>query len=92
MIASFVWRLEHVTLPLDDETVLLVDEAAMTSDSDMVKLLVAAEAAGAEARTHRHTAGRGMVLLAWRRRGRPVQTNGTPVRGALCTDRGQTRA
>lgn len=45
-IASLVWRLQHRTLRLDNKTVLLVDEAGMTSDTDMLKLLVAAEAAG----------------------------------------------
>lgn len=47
-IASFVWRLAHGTLRLDNKTVLLLDEAGMTSDTDLLKLLVAAEAAGAK--------------------------------------------
>ena len=47
-IASLVWRLEHETLRLDDRTVVFVDEAGMTSDTDLLKLLVAAEAAGSK--------------------------------------------
>ncbi|MDQ3106309.1 MAG: AAA family ATPase, partial [Actinomycetota bacterium] len=47
-IASLVWRLEHDTLRLDHRTVVFVDEAGMTSDTDLLKLLVAAEAAGSK--------------------------------------------
>ena len=47
-VASLVWRLEHRRLSLDDRTVLLVDEAGMTDDSAMLKLLAAADAAGAK--------------------------------------------
>jgi ATP-dependent exoDNAse (exonuclease V) alpha subunit len=45
-IASVVWRLAHGTLRLDDRTVVFVDEVGMTSDRDLLALLVAAEAAG----------------------------------------------
>ena len=47
-IASIVWRLEHETLRLDNRTVVFVDEAGMTSDTDLLKLLVAATAAGSK--------------------------------------------
>jgi len=47
-VASLVWRLEHRRLSLDDRTVLLDDEAGMTDDSAMLKLLAAADTAGAK--------------------------------------------
>jgi hypothetical protein len=47
-IASLVWRLEHEKLRLDARTVVFIDEAGMTSDADLLKLLVAAEAAGSK--------------------------------------------
>ena len=48
-IASLVWRLEHHHLALDDRTVLLIDEASMTDDEAMLKLLAAVDVAGAKA-------------------------------------------
>lgn len=47
-IASLVWRLEHGTVRLDNQTVVFVDEAGMTSDANLLKLLVAANVAGAK--------------------------------------------
>jgi conjugative relaxase-like TrwC/TraI family protein len=47
-IASLVARLEHETLRLDPETVVFIDEAGMTSDADLHKLLAAADASGAK--------------------------------------------
>ena len=47
-IASLVWRLEHDRLRLDRRTVLLVDEAGLTDDPAMLKLLAAADVAGAK--------------------------------------------
>ena len=48
-VASVVWRLEHGSLTLDAATLLLVDEAGMADDAQLLKLLVAVEAAGAKA-------------------------------------------
>ena len=48
-IASVVWRLEHGTLTLDADTLLLIDEAVMADDAQLLKLLVAVEEAGAKA-------------------------------------------
>ncbi|WP_208029706.1 MobF family relaxase [Rhabdothermincola sediminis] len=48
-VASLVWRLEHGALRLDDHTVLLVDEAGTADDPAMLKLLAAADGAGAKA-------------------------------------------
>ncbi|MFP5377497.1 MAG: ATP-dependent RecD-like DNA helicase, partial [Acidimicrobiia bacterium] len=47
-VASLVWRLEHGTLTLDANTLLLIDEAGMADDVQLLKLLVAAEEAGAK--------------------------------------------
>ena len=48
-VASLVWRLEHGSLTLDANTLLLIDEAGMANDAQLLKLLVAVEAAGAKA-------------------------------------------
>ena len=48
-VASLVWRLEHGSLTLDANTLLLIDEAGMADDTQLLKLLVAVEAAGAKA-------------------------------------------
>ena len=48
-VASLVWRLEHGTLTLDANTLLLIDEAGMAEDAQLLKLLVAVEAVGAKA-------------------------------------------
>jgi conjugative relaxase-like TrwC/TraI family protein len=47
-VASLLWRLEHDRLRLDARTVLIVDEAAMTDDPALLRLLVEAETAGAK--------------------------------------------
>jgi conjugative relaxase-like TrwC/TraI family protein len=46
--ASLLWRIDHERLKLDDRTVLIVDEAAMTDDPALLRLLTAADAAGAK--------------------------------------------
>ncbi|MGD0876310.1 MAG: MobF family relaxase, partial [Acidimicrobiales bacterium] len=38
-IASLSWRLDHNTLELSDQHVLILDEGAMTSDMDLARLL-----------------------------------------------------
>lgn len=48
-VASLVWRLERRTLALDERTLLLIDEAGMAADAELLRLLVAVEAAGAKA-------------------------------------------
>ncbi len=48
-IASLVWHLEHGTLALDQQTVLLIDEAGMADDQAILKLLAAIDVAGAKA-------------------------------------------
>ncbi len=48
-VASLAWRLEHGALTLDAGTLLLIDEAGMADDAQLLKLLVAVEAAGAKA-------------------------------------------
>jgi len=48
-VASLVWRLEHGSLTLDADTLLLIDEAGIAEDAQRLKLLVAVEAAGATA-------------------------------------------
>jgi conjugative relaxase-like TrwC/TraI family protein len=47
-VASLLWRIDHERLSLDDRTVLIVDEVAMTDDPALLRLLAAAEAAGAK--------------------------------------------
>jgi conjugative relaxase-like TrwC/TraI family protein len=47
-VASLTWRLDHQRLALSPRHVLVLDEAAMTSDADVGKLLAAVEASGAK--------------------------------------------
>ena len=44
-LASLVWRLDHGRLALDERTVVLLDEAGMTDDPAMLRLVVAANLA-----------------------------------------------
>ncbi len=47
-LASLLWRLDHGRLRLSERSVVILDEAAMTDDADMLRLLVATEVAGAK--------------------------------------------
>jgi hypothetical protein len=47
-IASLRWRLDHGQLTLDRQTVLILDEAGMTDDADMLAVLTQARAAEAK--------------------------------------------
>ena len=47
-VASLTWRLEHHQEALSPRHVVILDEASMTSDADVGKLLGAVEAAGAK--------------------------------------------
>ncbi len=47
-IASLLWRLDHGQIRLDDRTVVVIDEAAMTADADLLRLVTAVEAARAK--------------------------------------------
>jgi hypothetical protein len=47
-LASLLWRLDHAQLALDERTVLILDEAGMTEDADLVALTARVEAAGAK--------------------------------------------
>jgi conjugative relaxase-like TrwC/TraI family protein len=38
-VRSLLWRLEHGQLSFDDRTVVVLDEAAMTADADLARLL-----------------------------------------------------
>jgi AAA domain len=43
---SLLWRLDHGQLTLDRRTVVVLDEASMTADVDLARLLLGAERAG----------------------------------------------
>jgi len=46
-VASLLWRLDHGRLSLDRRSVVILDEAAMTTDDDLLRLLTAIEHTGA---------------------------------------------
>ena len=47
-LASLCWRLDHGQLKLDRRTVVMLDEAGMTDDPDLLRLLAACEVGGAK--------------------------------------------
>ena len=47
-IASLLWRIDHGQASLDDRTVVVCDEAGMTDDPNMLRLLAETEAAGSK--------------------------------------------
>ena len=47
-LASLLWRLDHHELTLSRDTVVVLDEAAMTADADLLRLAVGIERAGAK--------------------------------------------
>jgi hypothetical protein len=47
-LASLLWRLDHHRGSLNADTVVIVDEVGMTNDRDVLRVLVAAEAARAK--------------------------------------------
>ena len=47
-MASLLWRLDHDRARLDERTVVICDEAGMADDPSVLRLLAAAEAAGAK--------------------------------------------
>lgn len=47
-VASILWRLDHGRLNLDGRTLIILDEAGMTDDSDWLRLLEAAQVSGAK--------------------------------------------
>ena len=47
-IASLLWRIDHGQAHLDSRTVVVCDEAGMTDDPDMLRLLSETEAAGSK--------------------------------------------
>lgn len=47
-LASLLWRLDHHQLRLNDRTLVILDEAGMTDDPDLLRLLTAADDAGAK--------------------------------------------
>lgn len=46
-VASLLWRLDHGQLPLTPRSVVVVDEAAMTTDDDLLRLVTAIDITGA---------------------------------------------
>src|SRR3546814_16563905 len=47
-LRSLLWSLDHQQAVLDQATVVVVDEAAMTTDADLMRLAVGVERAGAK--------------------------------------------
>ncbi len=47
-IASLLWRIDHGQASLDNRTVVVCDEAGMTDDPNMLRLLAETEAAGSK--------------------------------------------
>jgi conjugative relaxase-like TrwC/TraI family protein len=47
-IASLLWRIDHDRIGLDDRTVVVIDEAAMTADADLLRLITSVERARAK--------------------------------------------
>lgn len=47
-MASLLWRLDHGRLRLDERTVVICDEVGMADDPSILRVLAAAEAAGAK--------------------------------------------
>jgi hypothetical protein len=47
-VASLLWRIDHRQTRLDRGTVVVCDEAGMTDDANMLRLLAATEAAGSK--------------------------------------------
>jgi len=45
---SLLWRLENALIALDDRSILVIDEAAMTADADLLRLLTEVEKARAK--------------------------------------------
>ena len=47
-VASLLWRLDHGSAQLDESTVVILDEAGMTDDHDLLQLITAADMARAK--------------------------------------------
>ena len=47
-LASLAWRLDHHQVQLDDYSVVVLDEAGLTDDADLVRLAAHVEGAGAK--------------------------------------------
>ncbi len=47
-LASLLWRLDHGRVQLSHNSVVILDEAGMTDDADLLRLLAAVELAGAK--------------------------------------------
>jgi conjugative relaxase-like TrwC/TraI family protein len=47
-LRSLMWQLDHGRIVLDRDAIVILDEASMTADADMARLVLAVEAAGAK--------------------------------------------
>jgi len=47
-LTSLLWRLDHHQVTLDAQTIVVLDEAAMTADADLLRLAAGVERAGAK--------------------------------------------